>query len=167
MQTLFSNKDSIFEIKKKVDGLDNSLFIHYNYPNIPIYDDTISIVMTSSNRSRQVYYTLETIKKCSFKNIHVIIVDDSDIDPIKKEELEKYAYHIDLVYIRTENKNWINPVVNYNIGFKFIKGSRVVIQNAEVCYIGDILGWISQNVSDNNYYSFDVKAINSFTPLHI
>ena len=162
MQTLFSNKDSIFEIKKKVDGLDNSLFIHYNYPNIPIYDDTISIVMTSSNRSRQVYYTLETIKKCSFKNIHVIIVDDSDIDPIKKEELEKYPYHIDLVYIRTENKNWINPVVNYNIGFKFIKGSRVVIQNAEVCYVGDILDWISKNVSDNNYYSFDVKAINSF-----
>ena len=162
MQTLFENKDSIFEIKKKVDGLDNSLFIHYNYPNIPIYDDTISIVMTSSNRSRQVYYTLETIKKCSFKNIHVIIVDDSDIDPIKKEELEKYPYHIDLVYIRTENKNWINPVINYNIGFKFIKGSRVVIQNAEVCYVGDILGWISKNVSDNNYYSFDVKAINSF-----
>ena len=162
MQTLFENKDSIFEIKKKVDGLDNSLFIHYNYPNIPIYDDTISIVMTSSNRSRQVYYTLETIKKCSFKNIHVIIVDDSDIDPIKKEELEKYPYHIDLVYIRTENKNWINPVVNYNIGFKFIKGSRVVIQNAEVCYVGDILGWISTNITDNNYYSFDVKAINSF-----
>jgi hypothetical protein len=162
MQTLFSNKDSIFEIKKKVDRLDNSLFIHYNYPNIPIYDDTISIVMTSSNRSRQVYYTLKTIKKCSFKNIHVIIVDDSDIDPIKKEELEKYPYHIDLVYIRTENKNWINPVINYNIGFKFIKGSRVVIQNAEVCYVGDILGWISKNVSDNNYYSFDVKAINSF-----
>ena len=162
MQTLFENKDSIFEIKKKVDGLDNSLFIHYNYPNIPIYDDTISIVMTSSNRSRQVYYTLETIKKCSFKNIHVIIVDDSDIDPIKKEELEKYPYHIDLVYIRTENKNWINPVINYNIGFKFIKGSRVVIQNAEVCYVGDILGWISTNITDNNYYSFDVKAINSF-----
>jgi hypothetical protein len=162
MQTLHSNKDSINEIKRKVDDLNNELFIHYNYPNIPIYDDTISIVMTSSNRSRQVYYTLETIKKCSFKNVHIIIVDDSDIDPIKKEELEKYAYHIDLVYIRTENKNWINPVVNYNIGFKFIKGSRVVIQNAEVCYVGDILDWISKNVSDNNYYSFDVKSINSF-----
>jgi len=167
MQTLIANKDTIIEIKGKVESLDNSLFNHYNIPNIPIYDDTISIVMTSSNRSKQVYYTLKTIEKCSFKHVHVIIVDDSDIDPIKKEELEKYAYHIDLVYIRTENKNWINPVVNYNIGFKFIKGSRVVIQNAEVCYIGDILGWISQNVSDNNYYSFDVKAINSFTPLHI
>ena len=162
MQTLHSNKDSITEIKKKVDNLDNSLFIHYNYPNIPIYDDTISIIMTSSNRSRQVYYTLETIKKCSFKNVHVIIVDDSNIDPIKKEELKKYPFYIDLVYIRTENKNWINPVINYNIGFKFIKGSKVIIQNAEVCYVGDILGWLSTNITDNNYYSFDIKAINSF-----
>ena len=162
MQTLVLNKDYIYEIKKKVDNLDNSLFIHYNYPNIPIYDDTISIVMTSSNRSRQVNYTLQTIEKCLFKHVHVIIIDDSDTDPIIKEYINGYAFHIDLVYIRTENKNWVNPVINYNIGFKFIKGSNVIIQNAEVCYIGDILGWVSTNITDNNYYSFDVRAINSF-----
>jgi hypothetical protein len=162
MQTLISNKDTIFEIKNKVDQLDSSLFIHYNYPNIPIYNDTISIIMTSSNRSRQVNYTLQTIEKCLFKHVHVIIVDDSDIDPIKKECINGYAFHIDLIYIRTENKNWINPVVNYNIGFKFIKGSGVIIQNAEVCYIGDILSWVSMNITDNNYYSFDIRAINSF-----
>ena len=118
--------------------------------------------MTSSNRSRQVNYTLQTIEKCLFKHVHVIIVDDSDIDPIKKECINGYAFHIDLIYIRTENKNWINPVVNYNIGFKFIKGSGVIIQNAEVCYIGDILSWVSMNITDNNYYSFDIRAINSF-----
>ena len=162
MQTLVLNKDNIIEIKEKVDKLDSSLFIHYNYPNIPIYNDTISIVMTSSNRSRQVYYTLDTIEKCSFKHVHLIIVDDSDVDPIKKECINGYEFHIDLIYIRTENKNWINPVVNYNIGFKFIKGSGVIIQNAEVCYIGDILGWVSKNITDNNYYSFDVRAVDSF-----
>ena len=46
--------------------------------------------MTSSNRSKQVYFTLKTIEKCSFKNIHVIIVDDSDVDPINKEYINKY-----------------------------------------------------------------------------
>jgi hypothetical protein len=118
--------------------------------------------MTSSNRSRQVYFTLKTIEKSSFKHIHVIIVDDSKEDPIIKEYINGYAFHIDLIYIRSENKTWINPVVNYNLGFRFIKGSKVVIQNAEVCYIGDILAWISNNVNDNNYYSFDVRAISSF-----
>ena len=97
MQTLISNKDTIFEIKNKVDQLDSSLFIHYNYPNIPIYNDTISIVMTSSNRSKQAYHTLQTIEKCLFKHVHVIIVDDSDIDPIKKECINGYAFHIDLI----------------------------------------------------------------------
>lgn len=162
MQTLSLNKESILQIKKKVDNLDNYLFTHYNFPNIQIYDDTISIVMTSSNRSKQVYYTLKKIEMASFKNIHVIIVDDSNIDPINRELINKLPFYIDLIYIRTENKNWINPVVNYNIGFKFIKGSKVVIQNSEVCHVGDVLGWISKYLSDNNYYSFDVRAVNSF-----
>lgn len=162
MQTLALNKDKILEIKNKVNNLDKSLFDHYIYSNIPIYKDTISIIMTSSNRSNQVYYTLKTIEKSLFKHIHVIIVDDSDIDPIIKSMINGYAFYIDLISIRTENKNWINPVVNYNIGFKFIKGSKVVIQNSEVCHVGDVLDWISKNITDNNYYSFDVKAINSF-----
>jgi len=162
MQTLVLNKDKILQIKKKVKNLDNSLFTHYNYANIPIYDDTISIVMTSSNRSKQVYYTLKKIQAASFNHIHVIIVDDSEVDPIIKEYINGYAFHIDLIYIKTENKNWINPVINYNIGFKFIKGSKVVIQNSEVCHVGDVLGWISKYISDNNYYSFDVRAVNSF-----
>ena len=162
MQTLLSNKNSIFEIREKVESLDSSLFTHYNYPNIPIYDDTISIVMTSSNRSKQVYYTLRTIEKCSFKNVHLIIVDDSSIDPINKDLLCRYPFHIDFICIRGENKKWNNPVVNYNIGFQFIKGSKVVIQNAEVCYVGDILGFVSNNITDNNYYIFDVNGVSSF-----
>ena len=162
MQTLISNKKKIFEIIEKVENFDSSMITHYNYPNIPIYDDTISIVMTSSNRSRQVYYTLETIEKCSFKHIHVIIVDDSNVDPVILSMINGFAFYIDLVIINNKNKNWINPVVNYNIGFKFIKGSKVVIQNSEVCHVGDVLGWISKYITDNNYYCFDVKAVESF-----
>jgi hypothetical protein len=161
MQSLISNKQKIFEIIEKVENFDSSMISHFCYPNIPIYNDTISIVMTASNRSRQVYYTLKTIEQASFKNIHIIIVDDSDVDPIIKSMINGYAFYIDLVIIRKENKNWINPVVNYNIGFKFIKGSKVVIQNSEVCHVGDVLGWISKYITDNNYYSFDIKAVKS------
>ena len=161
MQTLFENKDTIIEIRRKIESLDSSLFTHYNIPNIPIYDDTISIVMTSSNRSKQVYYTLKTIEKCSFKHVHLIIVDDSNIDPINKDILCGYPFNIDFICIRGENKKWNNPVLNYNIGFQFIKGNKVVIQNAEVCYVGDILGFVSSNIIDNNYYIFDVNGVSS------
>jgi len=162
MQSLISNKSKIFEIIEKVENFDSSMISHYCYPNIPIYDNTISIVMTSSNRSEQVYYTFKTIEKASFKNIHIILVEDSDVDPIIHSMINGFAFYIDLVVIRKENKNWINPLVNYNIGFKFIKGSKVIIQNSEVCHIDDVIGWVSKYITDNNYYSFDVKAINSF-----
>jgi hypothetical protein len=79
----------------KIEHFDNSLFTHYNIPNC--------------NRSKQVYYTLKTIEKCTFKNIQVILVNDSDIDPIKKEELKKYPFYIDFIIITpTEKKNETN-----------------------------------------------------------
>ena len=96
MQTLLENKEKIFKIKKKVDEKDASLYDHMVIPNIPITEETISIVMTASNRSNQTYFTLKTILNSSFKKIHVIIVDDSDEDPIIKEELEKYPFYIEL-----------------------------------------------------------------------
>ena len=122
--------------------------------------------MTSSNRSKQVYYTLNTIQNSDYKNIQVIIVDDSDNDPILEINLRKYPFYIDLICIKKENRNWHNPCVNYNIGFQFIKGSKVVIQNGEVCHVGDFLSYVN-NINDNNYYVCDVKAVKSFNENNI
>jgi len=55
--------------------------------------------------------------------------------------------------------NGLNPVVNYNIGFKFIKGNTIVIQNAEVCYVGDPLSNIYNLLENDKYYVFDVNTI--------
>jgi len=163
MQSLIKNKDNIFDIKKKVENLDNSLFTYFNINNYAITDKTISIIMTSSNRSIQTYMTFNTIMNSKHSDIHIIIVDDSDIDPIKKEELYKYPFHIDFISINRQNKKWHNPSINYNIGFKFIKGVKVMIQNAEVCHIGDILSYMTnETILDNHYYVFDVKASKSF-----
>ena len=163
MQTLLANKDRIFEIKRKVEEKDASLYDHVAIPNIPITDETISIVMTACNRSIQTYFTLRTIQNSSHKAIQVIIVDDSDADPITKEVLEKYPFYIDFISIKKQNKNWINPVVNYNIGFSYIQGSKVVIQNAEVCHVGDILGYMAEKIIPDNYYVCDVKSVKSLS----
>jgi len=118
--------------------------------------------MTASNRSTQTYFTLKIIQNSSYKYIQVVLVDDSDEDPIKKEELDKYPFYIDFIKIKKENKEWINPCINYNIGFQYIKGYKVIIQNAEVCHIGDVLGYMGTQILDNNYYICDVKATKSF-----
>jgi len=162
MQSLLKNKEKIFEIKRKVEEKDTSLYDHIEIPNFPITDDTISIIMTASNRSTQTYFTLKIIQNSSYKYIQVVLVDDSDEDPIKKEELDKYPFYIDFIKIKKENKEWINPCINYNIGFQYIKGYKVIIQNAEVCHIGDVLGYMGTQILDNNYYICDVKATKSF-----
>ena len=118
--------------------------------------------MTSSNRSKQTYFTLDTFKNSLCKNIHVVIVDDSTHDPIQKEVLETYPFHIDFIVINRPNKKWHNPLVNYNIGFKFVKGNNVIIQNAEVCHVGDVIHFVKQHSLENNYYVFDVNAVNNF-----
>jgi len=165
MENLFRYKNAIFDLKQRVESLDPSLFYHdqYNPGNI-IDENTISIVMTSSNRRKQTLFTLSTIEKSKIKNIQVILVDDSDIDPINAEDFaeNKYTFLIDLIKINRETKNWHNPVVNYNIGFQFIKGGKIVIQNSEVCHIGDVLNLVYESCVENNYYVFDVKSVSSY-----
>ena len=162
MELLISSKETIMDIRRKVETGDPSLFVHESINRRETTSDTISIVMTSSNRSVQTYFTLKSICRSSYKDVHVVLVDDSDADPIKSHVLMQFPIYIDFIQIRRENKNWTNPVVNYNIGFKFIRGGKVVIQNAEVCHIGDPLQLVNTQVKDDVYYAFDVLALSSF-----
>ncbi len=162
MNSMIKNRENILKIKEQVNTLDCTLFNHYNIPNNIIDESTISIVMAASNRSKQTYYTLDTITKSAIKNIQIIIVDDSTHDPILIEKLQSYPFNIDLIQIKRENKTWNNPCVNYNIGFKFIKGSKVIIQNAEVCHVGDICAHVASNIKDNEYCAFDVNSTLNF-----
>jgi hypothetical protein len=162
MELLLKSKDIIAEIRRKVESKDPSLFEHHEINARELPDNTISIVMTSSNRSKQTYFTLQSISNSSHKNVHVVLVDDSDVDHVDITKLStNFGFYIDFIRIKRENKNWVNPVVNYNIGFKFIKGSKVVIQNAEVCHIGDPLSLINVGVEHDKYYVFDVNASKS------
>ena len=162
MELLLQSKEMIKEIKNKVDNFHHSLFDHFIINNYEINENAISIVMTSSNRSKQVYFTLQTMLKNKCKNIQIILVDDSTSDPVNINILKHYPYYIDFISIKRENKNWVNPCVNYNIGFKFIKGNKVVIQNAEVCHVGYPLDFINKCMNDNSYYVFDVKAVSNY-----
>ena len=82
MENLNNNRNKVLEIREKVNKLDSSLFNHYIINNCEINNNAVSIVMTASNRSKQTYFTLQSMLKSKCKNIQIIIVDDSDIDPI-------------------------------------------------------------------------------------
>ena len=89
-------------------------------------------------------------------------MDDSDNDRVSSEKLKEYNIHIDLLRIKKERKNWANPCVNYNIAFEYVKGSKVIIQNAEVCHVGDVLNYVKNNIVDDKYFVFDVRSSSSF-----
>lgn len=158
MNTLLHSKDNILRVKREVETNESQIYTHHPISKNSIDDSTVTIVMTSSNRSKQTYYTLDTIRRSAYKNIQVILVDDSTDDPIRIDKLDTYPFSIDFIEIHREKKFWHNPCVNYNIGFKFIKGGNIIIQNAEVCHVGDVISYIQPLFCDDHYFVFDVAA---------
>lgn len=106
------------------------------------------IVMAYHNREAQLLNTLDSFK--DYKDIEVIIVNDSE--PLN---LKHYGFNIH--EIRIKNKRWINPGVNFNIGFGYaieLEPDAVIIQNPECYHVGDVVGKVSEKLSVNNYLSF-------------
>lgn len=120
----------------------------------------VSIVMAYYNRLDQIQTTLDSINNSVMKDdIEVIIVDDaSDDAQLLKLLIYKYGFHIKLCTIKKSDKSWINPCIPYNIGFQHASGDIIIIQNPEICHIGDVVKYISDNINDNTYMVFSVYA---------
>lgn len=146
--------DKINNIIDKIYNEQNYYYEHKRYGNIDSdnLDKTVSIVMTTHNRIKQTMHTLKTIQDSDYKYKHVVLVDDSDRGYIT--ELDNFNYCID--YIIINKKDWTNPCVNYNIGFKYVEGNFIIIQNSEVCHLGPVIQTVVNNSNDTNYLVFNV-----------
>ena len=154
-------------VRQLVKTRDASYYHHMTIHPRDITANTTSIVMTSHERSQQVYYTLRTIHRSSIKDVQVILVDDSSNDVVQEAVLRLFPFQIDFIRIIPSKKNWANPCVNYNIGFEYVQGGHVVIQNSEVCHVGDVLAHVNAQRKENTYYVYDVMASKSFETNHI
>jgi GT2 family glycosyltransferase len=108
----------------------------------------VAIVLAYHDREAQLLNTLESFQ--DYKDIEVVIVNDSE--PLK---LKHYKFNIQ--EIRIKNKSWINPGVNFNIGFGYALESEpeaVIIQNPECYHVGDVVSAVREKLTDNNYLSF-------------
>ena len=153
---LQENSEKINQITQRINNDIDYYVDHVTYNKLDTNSEIISIVMTTHNRVTQTLFTLDTIADSSNKIIQVIIVDDSDKTRLTELQLSKYKFQIDYVRIKSDKRDWINPCVNYNIGFKYIIGSITIIQNAEVCHKGDVTKFIKDNCTIDNYLVFDV-----------
>ena len=93
MEELRNNLHLLNLAKTLVKLKDTTYYEHCYINEKEITKNTVTIVMTAHERSKQVYFTLSTISKCLFKDIQIIIVDDSVNDIINIEELSKFNIH--------------------------------------------------------------------------
>jgi len=125
----------------------------------------ISIIIGYYNRKKQLFYTLKTINNSLYKNIEIIIIDDCSNNPediLSNNDFEIFNMNIKLISIKKEEKTWINPCIGYNKGISISTGDIIILQNAEVCHIGDTLSYVVNNLKPNDWLTFNCYGLNNF-----
>lgn len=121
----------------------------------------ISIVMAYYNRRKQLEYTLKTIAQSRQRaNTEIVIVDDFSSAEHSLADLRDQWPHLKISVIEMRQlmstKDYCNPCVPYNVGFRHSRGEHIVIQNPECCHMGDVLDHVANNLTDQDYLSFHV-----------
>lgn len=124
-------------------------------------NNTISVVMLACQCAKQMLFTLHQISKSAYKNVQVVLVDDSNDISINDSQLSSFPYRIDYIKINNKTRNWVNACVNYNIGFSYVKGTRIIIQKPDVFHIGDVISHVHNNLIVGNYLVYNVIASRS------
>ena len=125
----------------------------------------ISIIIGYYNRKKQLFHTIKTISESLYKNIEIIIVDDCSDNPediLDINEFMHFNMDIKLIIIKKEEKTWINPCIGYNKGILKSTGDIIILQNAEVCHIGDALSYVINNLRSNDWLTFNCYGLNNF-----
>jgi Glycosyl transferase family 2 len=122
----------------------------------------ISIVMSYYNRLSQLRYTLKTIGQSQVKDLEIVISEDF-CDTVEAldclpQEFPNLKIKVIKMSDTRKTKNYCNPCVPYNIAFRACQGDIIVIQNPECCHIGDVLQYVKDHVTDQNYLTFHCYA---------
>jgi glycosyltransferase involved in cell wall biosynthesis len=126
----------------------------------------VSIVMAYINRKEQLMHTIKTIINSMYKNIELIIVNDfsdkdQSIDMIEEQYKDKIQF-IKIINIKKEEKTWINPCIPYNIGIKQATGDIIILQNPEVCHVGDCISYVVKNLKKNSWLTLNCYGLGNF-----
>jgi len=122
----------------------------------------ISIVMAAHNRKNQLPLTLESLKESKHPNFEVIIVDDaSDDDQVVSDFIAvgDYEFDVKIIPISRQEKTWVNPCMAYNIGIRYATKEVILLQNAEVMHVGDVLKFTAENIRPRDWLTFNCYGL--------
>ena len=121
------------------------------------YKTKISIVMPSLNRKTHLLITLKSFLQYVKKyNFEIIIVDDGSDVSIEDVKERFSKLDIKIISMPKNGKSCVNDANAYNIGLKHATGDIIIIQNAEILHVGDVLHNVFKYISNDNYLVFSV-----------
>lgn len=91
--------------------------------------ELISVIIPTYNRSATIERAINSVRKQTYKNIEIIVVDDGSTDLTKKivKDLQKKDDRISLY----ENSKNIGPAATRNRGVIFAKGDYIAFQDSD------------------------------------
>lgn len=119
----------------------------------------ISIVMAYYNRRALLIKTLESITNTTYDDFEIVVVDDASTQLINDLPSMFPTLDIRVIQIDKKDKWWVNPCIPNNIGFGIASGDVIIIQNPECLHMGDIISYVSENITDNKYIVFGCYAV--------
>jgi glycosyltransferase involved in cell wall biosynthesis len=127
----------------------------------------VSIVSTYYNRKLELWRTLKTIEKSSFKDLEYIIVDDGS-DPEHRIEgfLDTFSF-LKLKRIEPQDKYYYNPCVPYNMAIAMAQGDIVILQSPECMYIGDPIQYAIDNIVYEQYFVYSCYSLGQNNSLNL
>jgi len=121
----------------------------------------IAVVMPYFKRFRQLYNTLMSIRMTRHPDYDVVVVYETDDEILRLRDLSP---NIHLLKIdRKENVATMQDIA-CNEGFLFalqnFNPDAVMVQHCECAHRGDILKYVADNITDNDYLTFSCFSIN-------
>ena len=119
----------------------------------------VSIVSTYYNRKLELWRTLKTIEKSTFKDFEYVIVDDGSSPEHRIEDFSDTFNFLKLKRIESQDKYYYNPCVPYNMAIAIAQGDIVILQSPECMYIGDPIQYAVDNVVYGQYFVYSCYSL--------
>lgn len=134
--------------------------------------------MAYYNRLPLIKYTLKTISRSQETDFEIVIVDDFSSPEHSLDKIHEEFPTLDIKVVKMsdvmERKNYCNPCVPFNVGFRYSRGDSIIIQNPECCHVGDLVHYTKNHLYNDRYLSFhcyasylsDIPLLHNDQPIH-